>query len=421
MKSLLPSLLLLIPLASATDDTDPPAPTDAPGADGAGGPAEAACPEDRSLAALDAAIARVGRTAQERDVSAFRPAYATMMEQARCLDQVIAPSTAAALHAARYLDLALDGDRQGMALALLSATTVPGASTPPWLTIPEGATIAPPAPPAPVQTPPYTVLFVDGVPLSSRPVDRVAYYQALGSGGQVLWSRMLAGDEPLPDEFVVQAPPEAPPAEDPAPSLDEGAAVLERVTDLLAEGSYQAAIDLAIPAAAKYPQLEPGFRAAADLAADQIRRAEVDPRQASPYAAYAPRPRRGALRRGDERKDVLLGFQVGLPTALQLEWKLGRSVVDGIGLKVGAGVMVYGLSSAYTGVDSAIYLDWNLTRRFQLHTTALGVFFDAYGSAYVSTGAGIQYDPPNPFEATVGLRLGGPTHIVPQASVGFLW
>ena len=196
--------------------------------------------------------------------------------------------------------------------------------------------------------------------------------------------------------------------------------MLDRVTTLLSAGRYQEALDLAIPAAVKYPKYEAGFRAAADLAADQLRRSNLSAADRGAYSPYAPRPRRGALKRGDDRQGFLFGFELGLPTALQGEWKIGRSAVDGVGLKIGGGLRMYGASSVYTGVDTAIYMDWNLTRRWQLQTTVLGVFFDSYGSPYPNFGLAAQYDPPNPLQVTVGMRI-GTYGFVPQASVGFLW
>jgi len=414
-------LLLALGSAPATDDTDPPAADPASAAedtddtDAPSSGVAAPCPQDRGLGPLRQALTQAGAAARSRDIDRFVPAYERAMLQAACLRAIPTPDDAAALHAASYLSVAIEGDRDVMAVALLGATTVPGAQPPDWLVVPEGAVVAESRPWVPVQPPSYTALFVDGLPMSSRPVSRPALYQAVGPGGEVLWTRWLQGDQPLPDGFVEDRPTE------PRADRRSGAEVLDQVTTLLAEGEYQAALDLAIPAAATYPELQSGFRAAADLAADQLRRSKLDPLDVAGYSPYAPRPRRGALRRGDDRQGFLLGFDVGLPTGLHGEWKLGRSAVDGVGLRVGGALTLYGSgTSVFPGVDTSLYLDWNLTRRWQLQTTVLGVFWDTTGSPYLNLGVAAQYDPPSPLEITVGARL-GVYGAVPQASVGFLW
>lgn len=395
-------LFLLLGLAApATDDTDVPRRADT----------SESCGEDRSLAPLVAALDAAGEAAEGRNIDAFRPAWKEAVARMDCLEVIATPDIAASAHAADYLELAIEGDGLSMALALGAALSVPGGRPPSWLQVPESAgTTAEPSVVG-VESPPRVALFIDGLPARSRPMNHAALYQAVGAGGEVLWSRWMQGDEALPEGFdEVSAPPPA----------QSGAALLQEVTGRLADGEYQTVLDIAIPAASAHPEYRDGFLAAADLAADQIRRSRLEPAAVGGFDPYAPRPRRGSLRRGDERKDFLLGFDAGIPSSIHGEWKLGRSAVDGIGLKIGAGAMLYGGSSLLTGVDSSLYLDWNLTPKWQLQTTLLGLFVDRSGSPYLNVGGAIQYDPPSPLEITVGLRA-GPYNVVPTATVGFLW
>lgn len=372
------------------------------------------CTEPASLDGVRETVASVGTAAAARDVDAFRPGYTTLQAQVGCLDEILYPADAASLHAARYLHEALEGDRPAMAQSLLAATTTPGAPPPVWLTIPPGAEVADATPWSSVTVPEHTVLFVDGLPVAARPTDRPALYQGVGAGGEVLWTAWLAGDEALPEGFVVTSAPVIP---------GDGQERLEQVTALLAEGEYEQVVALAVPAASAYPDLEQAFRAAADLAVDQMERTRDRPLTGANYEEfdpYAPRPRRGAMRRGDDRSGFLLGFEVGAPTAVRGEWKIGGTAVDGVGVRVGGNLMFESASSTIPVLDSQVYADWNLTPKWQLET-GLGLFFDPYTSPYVNVGGAVQYDPPSPFQVNVGMRVSSFGYVAPDVTVGFLW
>ncbi|MFK7931125.1 MAG: hypothetical protein AB8H79_23270 [Myxococcota bacterium] len=387
------------------------------------------CEAPVQLPAVRATLSQIGEAAQARDIDTFRPQYTALQAQIGCLEQVVYPADAAALHAAMYLDEALQGDRPGMAAALLAATTAVGAQAPAWLSIPEGAEIAEATPWQGVQAPEHMVLFVDGVPLSARPTDRPALYQAVGAGGDVLWTRWLDGDEALPSEFSVggaavpQSGGDGPNGATGQPPVASGQTVLEEVTDLLAQGEYTKVVEVAVPAASAYPEQAEAFRAAADLAIDQLDRQRNRPENVATYDAYdpyAPRPRRGALRRGDTRAGFVLGFDAGFPSSVRGEWKIGGTAVDGVGVRIGGNVQLLSSSSASGGVDSSVYTDWTLTKRWQLET-GVGIFFSDSGSPYVNVGGAVQYDPPNPFQAQLGVRVSVFGYVVPDAGVSFLW
>jgi hypothetical protein len=256
---------------------------------------------------------------------------------------------------------------------------------------------------------------VDGHPAVSRPIDRPAVYQIVGAGGRVIWAGYLRGDQDVPG-INLRSPP--------TPEERQAArAVLDQVTALLAEGQFDEVVRQALPAAARYPDLAPAFQAAAALAVDQKQREAEGSwaNLAGPIVVAArpePRERWGVTHRGDPRSGLLLGFDVGVPIGFRGEWKIGGRAVDGMGIRVGGGLLlgdVYG----YTGSDSSTYLDWNLTRRWQLETL-VGVFVTAEEEVFGTVGVALQYDPASPVQINLGARVGG-SYIAPDISLGFLW
>lgn len=374
------------------------------------------CPEDTSLDALREVMNQVGEAARARDRQTFDAVFAEAEALVVCLDDVVYPVDASALHAARYLDAALVLDEDLQARELRAAESVPGGVLPSWVNAPPNAPMAEPSAWVPVAGPEHVTLFVDGVPVMARPTQRSAIVQAVGPGGEVMWSDWLDPDEALPLAFRVDAAPAG-------SNSTDGRALLEQITDLLASGSYDRVVALALPAVSEHPDLADSFRAAADLAQDQLARERAGglPDLEDPYARYGRPVRRGAAKRGDDRKGLLLGFEVGAPTAVRGEWKIGGSAADGVGLRVGGNAMIMDSGSAYTGVDSNLYVDWNLTPKWQLETS-LGVFFTQSGSAYPNVGMAVQYDPPSPLQVNViGARLNAYGYLVPDVSVSFLW
>ncbi|MFT7519917.1 MAG: hypothetical protein ACI9MC_002061 [Kiritimatiellia bacterium] len=376
------------------------------------------CPKDSTLSAVRDLIGEMAESVQRRDVDAFAPLWTDASGRVECLTDVVHPRDAAGLHAARYLNYAVTDDKSGMAFALRAMLDVPGGGgAPAWLTVPEGAEIANPSEWVPVSTPEHVVLFVDGVPMTSRPLDRPAIYQAVGAGAEVLWTHYLDGGQELPSGFVLAEPP-------PASNPEDGRALLDQVTTLLSDGSFQKVIDLSLPAVSAHPELADSFRAAADLAADQLDR-ERNPVPISQFGVIGGSPgyrpvRLGAAKRGDEREGLLLGFEIGLPTAVRVEYKIGGTAVDSVGFRVGGNLLLTGSSSAYNGVDVTIYTDANLTKRYQIELMT-GLFFDPFGSPYLTAGAAVQYDPPSPLQINMGLRVATSGYIAPELTVGFVW
>jgi hypothetical protein len=112
-------------------------------------------------------------------------------------------------------------------------------------------------------------------------------------------------------------------------------------------------------------------------------------------------------------------MEIGLPVGLRGEWKIGGLALDGLGVRVGAGLLL-GSGSGYTGTDLTTYADFNLIRHYQLELVA-GLFVTRGGSTYGQVGGALQWDPPSPLQINVGARIGGSGYVAPDVSIGFLW
>jgi len=191
----------------------------------------------------------------------------------------------------------------------------------------------------------------------------------------------------------------------PAPSGD---VVLAEVITLLEQGDFRRALELAIPAISAHPHLAPSFRAAADLAMDQLHR------QGATAVYLNPTP--GSLPPSAGPRELRFGFDAGTMTGVRIEWSRPGSRIDGIGFRTGTGLMVYS-SVIFTG-HAAAYIDWRLNDKLQLETP-LGILF--YGaSPYPLIQLGLQVNPPGkPMHFNIG--IGYLSGFLPDLGVGFLW
>jgi len=227
----------------------------------------------------------------------------------------------------------------------------------------------------------------------------------------------LEGDAELPAGMEMEVPP--PPVPEEAPKL------LNRLMEDLAAGDYDKVVAEAVPAAARYPTMKEEFESLAAIAVDQKRRADEvalarEEEKPDKYFFYM-RPSDRWPNRQDDRKGILMGFDLGLSTGVRLEWKIGGQVVDGIGLKVGVGVGTYSGSVGLTVSALPLYIDFNIAREWQIELGLGGVLFPTgYSSVYPMAQAALQWDPSSPIQVTagVGLHIYG---VVPEANVGFLW
>jgi hypothetical protein len=375
---------------------------------------ESQCPEDVSRVGMRVAMesAHTQFTASESvDMAAVR-------HQLGCVQQILLPEDAVWLHGLVAREKAAAGDIAGVTLSMLAARSVPLSGPPPaWLQAMNMA-VPNPAPWSPVSTPEGIALFVDGAPAVARPLDRPAIYQAMGPGAVVLWTKVLSGDEDLPPGFILEGPP---------PMVEAGSVADEiaKVKDDLLDGKYDAVLQAAIVLSVKYPESAETFRSLAAIASDQAARRDAEAGIAEDVLVSRLRDKsqRWPYRK-DDRKGILVGFEVGTPSSVRLEWKIAGQVVDSIGLRVGVGAQINYIGSAdattrFTPIIEPVLVDFNVARQWQLQTS-LGVSFIS-ASPRPILGLAAQWDPDSPIEVTVGASIGPYVSIAPRASVGFMW
>ncbi len=246
----------------------------------------------------------------------------------------------------------------------------------------------------------------------------------------LLFVQALA-DEPLP------APAPAVPAEPPppAPAVDGPSAddVLTHAIGLLADGDYDQALRVSIPAMAKYPDLAVSFRAIADVAADQLERQRTGPGDAAATGpsttAPLPRPMTGLPRPYGYRPpprsprhvtSLGFGFEIGAPIGFRLELDLDAKKpggVDAIGVRAGGNTMFY--HDVWPVSDMTAFMDFRVNETWQIEATAGGFVY--FGFMYPSAGAALQYDPKGPLFVNAGARLGPYGSWLPDATAGFVW
>lgn len=238
-------------------------------------------------------------------------------------------------------------------------------------------------------------------------------------------------EEPVPP--VVPAVPPAPPSATPTaiPVAAEVTAdtVLADAITLLAEGEYDQALRVSIPAIAKYPDHAASFRAVADVAADQLERLRASTGAAVTTSTPLPRPVTGlpkpyayrAPPRAPRHETSLgLGFEVGAPTGFRLELDLDAKKpggVDAIGIRAGGNTMFY--HDVWPVSDTTAFMDFRVNDTWQVEATAGGFVY--FGNIYPSVGAALQYDPAGPMFVNAGARLGPYGSWLPDTTAGFVW
>lgn len=217
-------------------------------------------------------------------------------------------------------------------------------------------------------------------------------------------------EDPPSGEPVVEAVDDPPPPREVIIIDDRallGQELLDEAMALLAQGDFEAALLLSVPAISDFPELTDSFRAIASLATDQIHR------KPSAAAVMVAPPQYGRRVRSED--NTRLGFTSGLPTGFLIDWKMKGQIVDSMGLLLG-GNITFGSTIAVIQVN--YYIDWKLGETLHLNTPIGLVFYSA--SPYAMIGIGLQYDPPSPLQVNVGVGAMS-SAVVPNLSVGFLW
>lgn len=122
-------------------------------------------------------------------------------------------------------------------------------------------------------------------------------------------------------------------------------------------------------------------------------------------------------RSSDPRNGLMVGFDLGAPTGLRVEWKAKGSSVDGVGVRIGENFFVY-QSSLFLNPELMVYADFGPST-WQVEVATGASFY--YGSPYPMVGVAAQYDPPEPLQANIGMRVGRYLSITPDIGVSFIW
>jgi len=363
---------------------------------------DAPCPEGISINAFKGDGNTEKKTADTTRVDVF--------SGLGCVDDILSPSDAIWLHGVKAKALMEVGDASGVTLSVLAARSIPlPGPMPAWLEAPLGA-LPVPAPWSPVSLPDGVALFVDGTPARARPLDRPAVYQAVGSGGVVLWTKYLSGEEELPAGFKLMPPVSRAvlPAEE-----------IIGLKELLLAGRYEEVLLESVSLSAQHPEHAETFRSIAAIARDQ-QNLMVQGEQQAPEYRYRIRDKTKRWPyRTDTRKGILVGFELGTPTALRVDWKFAGQVVDSLGLRVGVGVHWDYLSTMGDSIIAdLVIVDFNLATNWQLETS-LGLT-TVNSSVMPSLGVAAQWDPSTPLQVSIGASV-DPYGIAPRAAVGFMW
>lgn len=408
--------------------------------------ADGDCPGDGTLADLRAQLDNSESFAEVGDVHGFGNQQGLVRARVRCLAEVVSPGDASRMHALEALANDARGNTAGSEAAFVAARTWPGSMAPHWLgeegtAIHDHWTAAGKHGPQVWEHQVITeghILYVDGVAAIARPVERPALYQVTDPEGQVLWSAMLTGAQPLPSEYATPAPQRI---------GVRGDQLLDEVVELLEQGQYAKALELSVPAVSQYPDLSVSFLAVAELAMDQMQRqawgvgamtmtsapsAYAPPSTYTPPSSYGTTYSSGYGSVSNQPSEPLtgrkarFGVEMGSPFSLRLEWTTRRhddletswTSLDGWGFRAGIGALLTFQGSVYGMPWTHVYLDWGKGQDLQLETSAGFVWYSGY--PYFSAGAGVQYDPDQPLQVTLGAHICS-EGIAPEASVGFLW
>jgi len=226
---------------------------------------------------------------------------------------------------------------------------------------------------------------------------------------------------------LASGPLGAPPAPSSNPPTDAGRFALGIASEHLGAGRMEEAARASVEGVSTYPELEASFRAIAEVALRRNDRSIVGDRSVGGTTPSTPiffeEPKEPWVAPGKKwgRPNNLarfrMGFDAGLTTGVRAELTLNRAV-DGLGLRAGGNLVVFEGQAIVVG-DVGFYMDFRLTKTWQLEPV-VGMLV-SYGWLYPHTGVAVQYDPPGPFQAQLGGRLGFGPSFVPDASVGFIW
>ncbi|MCB9678997.1 MAG: hypothetical protein H6737_28105 [Alphaproteobacteria bacterium] len=142
------------------------------------------------------------------DVEGFEASLRRIARGLPCVDQVLRPTQAAAIHRLEGLRLYTYGTGLGTVRSFQEAQQLDPAFVPPAGIVDEGSTLATlweragtvGSPPwLPVDVPEGVTLRVDGIVADARPSTQPSIVQAVSPTGRVLWTGYVPGGVPLPD------------------------------------------------------------------------------------------------------------------------------------------------------------------------------------------------------------------------------
>src|SRR5262249_15866809 len=131
--------------------------------------------------------------------------------------------------------------------------------------------------------------------------------------------------------------------------------LLADARELLAQGAYDQALEAALDGARLFPADAAAFR---DIAA--VATVGLDRQRGTTATAATPEGQGMIYVRHATRhppSTFAVGFVVGLPIALRLEWRLNRTVVDGMGLAVGENWITDSVGLAGPQLDVSYFVD----------------------------------------------------------------
>ena len=246
-------------------------------------------------------------------------------------------------------------------------------------------------------------------------------------------------------------------APEPAPQDVKPAAsqVLTQATTALVERRFLDALNIAIPAISAYPDHRESLEAVARIATDQLSRTQApaqpatvpagtgpthtatppstqpvrppppgtgNPPPTTPLDELGPAPPPPSIdtmahRTRDKRGGLQVGFDLGAPSGIRVEWKTKGSGIDSFGVRVGENFFVYN-GGVFLNPDVMVYADF-VPATWQVEVSTGASFY--YGSPYPMVGVAAQYDPPEAFQANIGMRVGRYLSISPDIGVSFVW
>lgn len=170
------------------------------------GVAWADCSVPTDTAELATSIAEAEAAFSAMDSAAFSAAAGRVDATLPCLDEVLPPADAAAVHRVDAYHALLDGDEAALEARLWATVAILPAWTPPSHLAPPGhplhdawqsAKKRVAVPGVPLEPPEHGVIHVDGVRREARPSDRPTVLQLVRDDGSIAWTaRIRLGEEP---------------------------------------------------------------------------------------------------------------------------------------------------------------------------------------------------------------------------------